>query len=116
MTIPLKKCRKIIIDGEKYYWLLKNKRHRILGWSPSSMWLTIQKDGSNGILQCWVRSKRLPKEYDEYGGMEWAYPTHKAALLPSDIEKIIRYGINIGWDINKRIILESGPELNDHYI
>lgn len=94
--LPKKKSRKIIVDGRTFRWMLHG-RNRYIGSSPLSITISIQEDieKPGSTLQCLAISKEILKREDYRSNIE-EYCT--SSIFPSDIEKIIKAGLNNGWD------------------
>lgn len=96
MTIPHKKSRLIEVNSIKYRWLISGGKSNIIGQSSPSIHVIIQKDGesSNKVLRALLSSKHYVGEYKYVGD-------HKISVTPKDIIKIIKAGIEAGWEPTK---------------
>ena len=102
MTIPHKKSRLIEVGSIKYRYIISGKSN-IIGQSPSTIRIIIQKDGesSNKVLRALLTSKHYAGEYKYFGD-------HRVSVKPKDVVKIISAGLEVGWDpTNNSLDLED---------
>ncbi len=94
--LPRRKSRPITIDGRRYRWLLKVWYRKYIGEAPASCDISIQevlpRPGQTLVAELFSKS---------FEGREWWQPVHKASVLPRDIERIIRTGLERGWTPGK---------------
>ena len=90
--LPRKKSRPIEVEGSKYRYLIRGK-NRYIGRAPGAVSISIQEDVENPgqTLQCIAVSSMADASEDENGDCT-------TSIYPSDIEKIIRTGLERGWD------------------
>ena len=113
--LPRKKSRLINIDGRYFRWMLQGKS-KYLGHSPPVITISIQEelDKPGSTLQCTVYSKQIEESrQEEYE----RYYSHKISIIPSDIKKIIKTGIEYGWNPDEKkpnVFKLKNIELNNY--
>ncbi len=95
MSTLSRKARSIVVRGQKYRWMISSKKWgsgNLAGNSQEHLIVTWQA-GSGATAQASLFSKvyYAMNEYDQEHG------THKAALKPSDIQKLIEHSLANGW-------------------
>lgn len=91
MAIPKKGSRLIVVDGVQYRWRVRGRPTycQEMDWSP--LYLAIENaESKSGQVIVISLPQNHPKRYRPAG-------EHVVPVLPSDVEKYIRMGLQAGW-------------------
>ena len=107
MSLPRKKTRRIVVDGEVYRWLRKGSFGRYLGDSYHWVRVTVQKDDEPGLLQFTLRAKE--DCYVDDGGGDIIMLTG-VSVTPKMIATVIKKAVE--WDPSKKGVYKFSDSLD----
>ena len=97
MGIPKRGSRLIVVEDQQYRWLMRGW-HRYIGNPHPCPTITVQivHDRPGQVLQCHLVNKVTADggEPDIDGGEPWL----TTKITPVDVEKVIRTGLQMGWN------------------